>query len=219
MSKFVPLTHLSLDLKQLCSSYSNDFCINLKNRRVATNWCRLLSFLHNYVLTSKIKIFSRPRLNRFPHFILEAYTRTTNSKSVCIVSLPGIAETPPKTALSAIITNNNSIAAKSLPTLLSQDLRKTCSGHNRNCAVVELYLGSLYRQASSWRQLLGHTLWPLWEEFIARVKVRINGRRAANLQQMFNVCFGRILKRVKADFCSLNIIKKDKFCQSQTLSC
>ena len=59
-----------------------------------------------------------------------------------IVTVPvGSVETPPMATLSPIITNNNSIAVKSPYTLLSQDLRKTCSGHNRNCAVVELCLG------------------------------------------------------------------------------
>ena len=67
-SKFLPLTPLGLDLMQLYSSYSNVFDMNLK-RNITANWCHLLSFLHIY-WHRKLKMFSRPCLNRYPHFIL-----------------------------------------------------------------------------------------------------------------------------------------------------
>ena len=43
--------------------------MNLKKRYVTTNSCHLLSFFHIY-WHRKLKIFSRPCLNRYPHFIL-----------------------------------------------------------------------------------------------------------------------------------------------------
>ena len=75
LSKFLTLTPLGLDLMQLYSSYSNDFDMSLKKRYVATNWCHLLNFLRIY-WHWKLKIFSRPCLNRYmyPHFILNCTT-------------------------------------------------------------------------------------------------------------------------------------------------